>query len=155
MKVEPKIEDSDDLKSFIKHYGKELEHEAAAGGLGGAGARPKMYGMSPGKTGGHHYPRISTFYGEENKGEVSWQTFKFEIESLKVEGVFADEQILLGIRRAVKGNASDILRRLGTGVSIHAVMDKLESTFGNIECEEIALRKFYACQQESTETVSS
>ncbi len=53
----------------------------------------------------------------------------------------------------MKGNASDILRRLGTGVGIREVIDKLESTFGSIESEQIVLRKFYACTQEPTETV--
>ncbi len=34
-------------------------------------------------------------------------------------------------------------------------MNKLEGTFGNIEAEEIVLRKFYACQQDPKESVIS
>ncbi len=102
---------------------------------------------------GHNFPRISTFYGEDGKGEVNWLTFKFEVDSLKTERIFSDEQILLGIRRAVKGNASDILRMFGTGVGIREVLDKLESTFGSIESEDIVMRKLYACQQDATEIV--
>ena len=59
----------------------------------------------------------------------------------------------MGIRRAVKGNASDVLRRLGIGVGIKQVMDKLQSTFGSIESQETMLRKFYACQQQPSESV--
>ena len=104
----------------------------------------------------HHYPRISIFYGDNStKGEVSWPTFKYEVEALIKEKIFTEEQILLGIRRAVKGTASDVLRRLGTGVTVEAVIKKLQSTFGSIETQEIALRKFYACQQEHNESVST
>ena len=86
---------------------------------------------------------------------MSWPTFKFEVDALTKEKVFTEELILLGIRRAVKGNASDVLRRFGTGVSVEAVIYKLQSTFGSTETEEIALRKFYACQQEPNEIVST
>ena len=143
--VKPKVETTEDLLSFMKHMGKELEKNEASG----TGAIPKET-VIPGK---HHYPRISTFFGEENKGEVSWPTFKFEVEALQTEKVFTEEQILLGIRRAVKGNASDVLRRLGIGVGIKQVMDKLQSTFGSIESQETILRKFYACQQQPSESV--
>ena len=44
----------------------------------------------------------------------------------------------------MKGHASDVLRRLGSGISVEAVMNKLQSTFGSIETEETALRKFYS-----------
>lgn len=144
LKVKPKVESTEDLLSFIKHMGKELEKEEAA---------DTDSTQKPTKT--HHYPRISTFFGEDNKGEVSWPTFKFEVEALISENIFTEEQILLGIRRAVKGNASDVLRRLGIGVGIKEVMEKLKNTFGSIETEEIVLRKFYACQQETSETVAT
>lgn len=144
LKVKPKVESTEDLLSFMKHMGKELEKEEAA---------DTESSQKPTKT--HHYPRISTFYGEDNKGEVSWPTFKFEVEALISENIFTEEQILLGVRRAVKGNASDVLRRLGIGVGIKEVMEKLKNTFGSIETEEIILRKFYACQQEASETVAT
>ena len=80
--------------------GKELEKEEAAD----TDSTHKL-------TKTHQYPRISTFYGEDNKGEVSWPTFKFEVEALITENIFTEEQILLSIRRAAKGNASDVLRR--------------------------------------------
>lgn len=102
------------------------------------------------KHGGYYqFPKLSFFYGEENKGDVTWTTLKFEIESLISEGVFSEEQILLGIRRSVKGTASDIVRRLGTGVTPREIIKKLDSTYGNIESKESIMRKFYSCTQGS------
>lgn len=141
----PKIEKPEDLMSYMKHLGEEynqdIEHDQDLG------ARPK--------TGSHHYPKLSTFYGEDNKGEVNWPTFKFEIDSLLQEKLFSQEQILLGLRRAVKGNASDVVRRLGTGVNIHDVIRKLQGTFGNVETQESIMEKFYSSHQKPKESVTS
>jgi hypothetical protein len=62
---------------------------------------------------------------------------------------------LLGIRRALKGNASDVVWRLGTGVTVKQVLDKLESTFGNIDTKESILCKFYSCRQKPTELIAA
>ena len=77
---------------------------------------------TPKYSGTYHFPKLPSFYGEENKGEVSWASFKFELKALQAEKVFSEEQILQGIRRALKGNASDIVRRLGIGVSVGEVI---------------------------------
>ena len=100
------------------------------------------------KVQGHYsFPKLSQFSGDSNKGEVSWDTFRFEIESLLKEYTFTEEQVMLGIRRAVKGTASDIIRRLGTCISVQTVIRKLNSTYGNIESEESVMPKFYSCTQ--------
>ena len=101
------------------------------------------------KNASYSFPKLSSFSGDGNKGEVSWETFKYEIEALMQEYTFTDEQVMLGVRRAVKGTASDIVRRLGTGISIQTVIRKLNSTYGNIECAESVMRKFYSCTQGS------
>ncbi len=75
LKVKPKIESPEDLESFVKHFAKELEHETSDSA--GAGATSKVH-VHPPTAGGRNYPRISTFYGEENKGEVSWPTFSLK-----------------------------------------------------------------------------
>ena len=139
LELSPKIEGPSDLLHFLKTFGHLIDdHEITE--------KSKSRGA-------YHYPKLSNFYGDESKGDVSWETFKFEVKSLLVEKTFSDEQLLLGVRRAVKGNAGDVVRRLGTGVTIHEVLEKLESTFGNIETKESILRKFYSCQQKLNESI--
>ena len=99
-------------------------------------------------------PRLSTFCGEDNKGEVNWKTYRFKLQSLLQEQYYSKEQILLGVRRSMKGTASDILRRLGTGVDIETIISKLDSTYGEIETQESCLRQFYACCQKDRESVA-
>lgn len=43
----------------------------------------------------YSYPKIAIFYGEKGKGEVTWETFKFEVESLLAEKYFSRVQIRL------------------------------------------------------------
>lgn len=89
--------------------------------------------------------KFSTFYGETGKGEVSFYTWKYEVRCLLEEKVYREEQILQGIRRSCKGEAANILRRLGAGVSAEEILEKFESTYGHIDSEEMVLKKFYAC----------
>lgn len=100
-------------------------------------------------TGSYHFPKLSNFYGEENKGDVTYEAFKFEVQSLLSEKVFTEAQVLLGMRRALRGTASDIVRRLGTGVTVAEILKKLDSTYGNIESQETVMKKFYSCTQET------
>jgi len=60
----------------------------------------------PKKPSNHHYPKFSIFYGD-GRGEVSWDTFKYEVASVLAEDSYTDEQIMFGIRRSLKGPASD------------------------------------------------
>ena len=93
------------------------------------------------------FPKMSLFSGDGNKGETSWEGYKFEIDALVEEKQYAPEQIMLGIRHTTRGTAADIVRRLGTGVTIDDVLKKFNSTFGTIESKRSVLRKIYSCTQ--------
>ncbi|MCG7879679.1 MAG: hypothetical protein JAY75_19795 [Candidatus Thiodiazotropha taylori] len=98
-------------------------------------------------------PRVSIFFGEEGKGEVGFQTWKYEIQCLLHEGKYPEDQLLMAIRRSAKGEAANILRRLGTSATIVDILKKFESTFGDIDSPEIVLKKFYAVEQKSSESL--
>jgi len=93
------------------------------------------------------FPKISLFYGISEKGEVNYETWRFEIDALVKDRRYSSEQLMLGVRRSVKGEAANILRRLGTTTNIDEVLDKFKSIYGNIDTSEIILRKLYACEQ--------
>jgi len=147
--AQPEIENPEDLVRFMSKY---RCREKAEGGARPTGVVRQDEERTFNSSG---YPRISTFGGDSSKGEASWVSFKFEVESLVEERIFKEEQILFGIRKAAKGDVADILRRLGTRVSIREVMRKLECTYGNVETRETILRKFYNCTQETKETITS
>lgn len=169
--LHPKVESPEDLERIREALGesdtnlkKECKQEQ------GGGAKPKVggkygggdnkdkqeeYRPVPAPRTGYQYPKLGNFFGEEGKGDISWKTFKYEIEAVRNEGVFSPEEIATGIRRAVKGAASDKLRRMGPDVTLDEMLSKLERDYGNIESRETILMKFYTCTQKSNETLES
>ena len=93
--------------------------------------------------GTHNYPKFSIFFGEEGMGEVNWETYRYEIEVVRQEDIFSPEQIMFGIRRSLKGTAGDKVRRLGPGVTIRHVLERLESAYATVETKESIMKKFY------------
>ena len=146
LKEPPKVDTMDDLVSYMKHYNEE-EPDFSKLGAAGKTVKEETTIISS------KFPRISLFYGETGKGEVTYPTWKYEICCLLEEKCYTTEQVLLGIRRSVKGEAANIMRRLGTSITIDDLMTKFESTFGDIESKESILKKFYASKQEVNESV--
>ena len=134
MDIKPDVEDPDEVLKLTKAL--------------------KGYKDDDKKYGGHHYPKLSLFWGEE-KGEVNWDTFKYEVNALMAEGSFTNEQIMFGMRRALKGKAAEKVRHFGPGVDPEFVLDKLDSDYGSVEDSQTAMKKFYMCEQKSSESVES
>lgn len=95
----------------------------------------------------YQFPKLPCFFGEENKGECNWDVFKHEVESAMSDGVFSEEQVMLGVRRALKGTAAEMVRNLGTHITVREAVKKLDSAYGNIESRGSASKKFYTCAQ--------
>lgn len=143
--IKPKLKSPEDILKIVNLFGTMKDEGGHTSGIGDSEPKPR--------SGTYHFPKLSTFYGEEVKGEVTWVTFKYEVEALITDNVFSLEQILLGMRRALKGTASDKVRRLGPGATLEQIIDKLESDYGTVESKESVMRKFYSCQQKSDETI--
>ena len=99
------------------------------------------------------FPRISTFTGSP-KGETTYELWRYEIQCLVSEKVYRDDQILQAIRRSVKGEAANVLMRLGSSASIHTILQKMNSIYDTIDSGQRILGQFYSAEQEDSENVS-
>ena len=165
--MDPDIESVEDLKRFMKKYKgvstvKEETDQDELEPMKQKDIPQKQ--RQPGATGptvtggsgfhlGFQFPKISNFHGEPGKEGMSWETFKFEVDAFRKANTFSEQQILSGIRRAVKGEVGEIVRRLGPEVNLELLMQKLHSTYGLIDSKETVLKKFYSCVQQSKESV--
>ena len=122
--------------------------------LGGAAA-VKKEPVGPSTHGTFHFPKFSTFYGESRKDEASWSTFSYEVEALVANKSFTEDQILLGVRRALKGHAADKLRILGPEATLKEVMEKLDGDYGAVESRESIMKQFYSCSQKQDESIEA
>ena len=80
------------------------------------------------------------------------------MKCLLKEKVYKETQILQGIRRSCKGEAVDILRRLGPGIRVEEIFqkfEKFESTYGKKDTVEMTLKKLHASQQNQDESVTT
>lgn len=112
---------------------------------------PHLSDSSTGKT-----PRLSIFYGDKsNKGEATYQQWRYEVKCLVNEHRYSDSVILESIRRSLKGEAKDIVMRLGYSPSIAQILEKFESVYGSVEVESTILAQFYSARQRDDEDVSS
>ena len=66
------------------------------------------------------------------------------MDTLIADGVYKPDEILYGVKRALKGNASDKIRRLGPKVSLADVLEKLTNDYGDVDSKERIMRKFYS-----------
>ena len=105
--------------------------------------------------GSFHFPKFSTFFCESGKSEASWSTFSYEVEALVANKSFTEDQILLGVRRALKGHAADKLRILGPEATLKEVMEKLEGDYGAVESRESIMKMFNSCTQKQEETIEA
>ena len=136
----PPMKDLDDMRRFMTQYGTSTS------------PNPVDSGKSKVKT-QVNVPRISIFFGEEGKGEVSYQTWAYEVKCLQAEKIYPDEVLLQSIRRSLRGHAADELRYLGVKPTIDDILDNFNSTYGMVETPESILKKFFACKQAPDESV--
>ncbi|XP_069115984.1 paraneoplastic antigen Ma1 homolog [Argopecten irradians] len=98
-------------------------------------------------------PRLPIFSGD-GKGDVTYDLWRYEVESLQKEE-FTPEQISAAVRRSLRGEASRIAMRLGSGTAIEDLLQKMESIYGIVDKPESVLAAFYSARQGKEEDVTT
>ena len=89
IKIKPKkVETVDELETFIKDFCKHGKGEVERRQL----------------------QRLSIFFGKVGEGEVTYPTWKYEIERIKEEKKYPESTRLLAIRGAAKGEAEKLVK---------------------------------------------
>lgn len=99
-------------------------------------------------------PRISIFSGSNNKGESTYDLWRYEVCGLMADKLYDPEYINYAVRRSLKGDAGVIAMHLGPKASVPDILHKLDSIFGDVEKKEDLLAQFYRARQADDETVT-
>ena len=99
-------------------------------------------------------PRLSSFSGDNNKGDVSYEQWRLEILGLKSEERYTDSCIINAIRRSARGTAAQSLTSLQFN-SVDELLGFLDPLFGEILSDECLMTRLYSSAQTPTETISS
>ena len=95
-------------------------------------------------------PWLAKFNGENAETYTLW---RHQLQSLIEEG-HPEKDIHDAVRASIHGKAGNVIVALGTNPSIHVILKKMDSVYGETENQADALSTFYSAQQGKTETVT-
>lgn len=145
LKLKPKCDTKDDLEGWLKSYSAApvVKTEPVT-----TATTTTITSLS------QQQPRISLFYGDKIKGEASYDQWVYEVRCLLIEKTHKPEALSQAIRRSLRGEASNLVRRLGIGASIPEILAKFDSVYGAVDTKENLLAKFYSAKQQEDEDVT-
>ena len=75
--------------------------------------------------------KLSAFSGERAKGEVSFEQWSYELQTLRK--TYIDSALWEGIQLSLRGAAADIVRNPGPDVPLDTIIKKITIMYGNVK----------------------
>ena len=98
-------------------------------------------------------PKLSAFSGERVKGEVSFQQWSYELQTLRK--TYSDSALREGIQHSLRGVAADTVRNMGPDVPLDTILKKFTIVYGNVKSFDLLMRDFYRADQGEEESIPS
>ena len=99
-------------------------------------------------------PPLPPFSGENQKGDVSFEVWKYELLCIISDAIYPNALILQAIRRSLKGKAREILLTVDSTATPSDILSKLEGIYGIVSSRQILLQQFYLETQQEGESVA-
>ena len=102
-------------------------------------------------------PKVGQFSGDTppQKGDVSYEEWRFEIRCLQNDSEVSASQLVQCIRRSLRGTARKMLIPLGDKASVGDILHKLDALFSDISTNGMVMQEFFNSFQKSDENVTS
>ena len=98
-------------------------------------------------------PKLSVFSSEVAKGEVSFDQWSYELQTLRKS--YSDLALREGIQRSLRGAAADVVQNLGPDVPLDLIIKKFSIIYGNVKSFDLMMRDFYRADQGEDESIPS
>ena len=98
-------------------------------------------------------PKLSAFSGERAKGEVSFEQWSYELQTLRK--TYSDSALREGIQCSLRGAAADTVRNLGPDVPLDTIIKKFTIVYGNVKSFDLLMQDFYRADQGEEESIPS
>ena len=98
-------------------------------------------------------PKLSALSGERTKGEVSFEQWSYELQTLRK--TYSDSALREGIQHSLKGAAADTVRNMGPDVPLDTIIKKFTIVYGNVKSFDLLMRDFYHADQGEEESIPS
>lgn len=139
LKIKPKADTPEDLQQWLTGMRREVKPEIVT---------TQTIALPTNR-------RLSIFYGDISslvRGEALYDQWRYEVTSLQADS-YKEQDIIEAIRRSVRGDASRVLMRLGTGIKVEDILQKFDSVYGVVETNKALLAKFYSAKQGQEENI--
>ena len=90
-------------------------------------------------------PKLSTFSGERAEGEVSFEQWSYELQTLRK--TYSDSALREGIQCSIRGAVADTVRNMGPDVPLDTILKKFTIVYGNVKSFDLLMRDFYCADQ--------
>jgi len=141
--VKPKLDDAESLHTWMQSY------------LKGKGRLDAVDDTSPAvHTKLIQPPRITPFSGSGMSNEINYETWKFEIRTLQKDSINSKAEIETALKKALRGEAANTVRRLGLNATVTDIIYKLDGIYGAVENSDDLLTEFFKAEQKLDEKVA-
>lgn len=100
-------------------------------------------------------PKVRTFSGGDNKGEVAYDIWRYEVKMVLRDSGYTKEQKEFAIRRSLTGSAARMLIYQGLDKPLSEILETLDSVYGSVDNKEQLMAEFYSAKQREDEDVSA
>ena len=97
--------------------------------------------------------KLSAFSGERAKGEVSFEQWSYELQTLWK--IYSDSALKEGIQCSLRGAAADTVRNMGPDVPPETIIKKFTIVYGNVKSFDLLMWDFYHTDQGKEESIPS
>ena len=98
-------------------------------------------------------PKLSAFSRERAKGEVSFEQWSCELQTLRK--TYSDSVLREGIECSLRGAVADTVRNLGPDVPLDTIIKKFTIVYGNVRSFDLLMQDFYCADQGEEESILS
>ena len=98
-------------------------------------------------------PKLSTFSGERAKGEVSFEQWSYELQTLRK--TYNDSALREGIQHSLRGATADTVRNMGPDGPLDTIIKKFAIVYGIVKSFDLLMQDFYHADQGEEESIPS
>ena len=98
-------------------------------------------------------PKLSAFSDEVAKGEVSFDQWSYELQTLRKS--YSDLALREGTQHSLRGAAADVVHNMGPDVPLDLIIKKFIIIYGNVKSFDLMMRDFYRADQGEDESIPS
>ena len=99
-------------------------------------------------------PQLPPFSGENQKGDVSFELWKYELLCCISDAIYPNALILQAVRRSLRGRARETLLTVDSTATPSDILSKLDDIYGIVSSRQNLLQQFYLETQQADESVA-